>query len=262
MAKRAPKQVKVMPSTNLTVNSETLPATEWAARLGTPVQTILGRLARGWSVEKACTEPLNQNRGGENRGDKLPAEPLTPAEMSDLLKQCSARGASGIRNKAMLVLGWRAGLRCNEALQLMPKDLDHEARTVRVLHGKGDKARIVGLDDGSWAILQRWFDKRASLGINGRNPVFCTLKGEPLKAVYVRNLLKRLAKKAGIDKRVHFHAMRHTHAFELANEGTPLHVIQQQLGHSSLAVTDRYIRHLNPQEVVKTMQARKWNAEE
>jgi hypothetical protein len=50
---------------------------------------------------------------------------------------------------------------------------------------------------------------------------------------------------------VHPHGLRHTHAYELANEGTPLHVIQQQLGHSSLATTDRYIRHLNPQQVVE-----------
>jgi integrase len=44
----------------------------------------------------------------------------------------------------------------------------------------------------------------------------------------------------------------------LANEGTPLHVIQQQLGHSSLATTDRYIRHLNPQQVVEAMRVRTW----
>ena len=52
-----------------------------------------------------------------------------------------------------------------------------------------------------------------------------------MKSAYVRTLLPRLARKAGIDKRVHAHGLSHTHAFELAGEGTPLHVIQAQFGH-------------------------------
>ena len=85
-----------------------------------------------------------------------------------------------------------------------------------------------------------------------------TLKGKAVNSAYVRNLMKRLAAKVGIEKRVHPHGLRHTHAYELANEGTPLHVFQQQLGHSSLATTDRYIRHLNPQQVVEAMKGRTW----
>jgi integrase/recombinase XerD len=72
--------------------------------------------------------------------------------------------------------------------------------------------------------------------------------------------MKRLAAKVAIEKRVHAHGLRHTHAYELANEGTPLHAIQQQLGHSSLATTDRYIRQLNRQQVVDLMKGRIWAA--
>ena len=74
-----------------------------------------------------------------------------------------------------------------------------------------------------------------------------------MTSAYVRTLLPRLARKAGIDKRVHAHGLRHTHAYELASEGTPIHVIQAQLGHASVATTDRYIKHLNPSAVVETM---------
>src|SRR5262249_37943916 len=56
------------------------------------------------------------------------------------------------------------------------------------------------------------------------------------------------------------HALRRTHADELANKGTRLHVIQQQWELSSLATTDRYIRHLNPQQVVEAMRERTWSA--
>jgi site-specific recombinase XerD len=130
---------------------------------------------------------------------------------------------------------------------------------IRILHGKGDHDRVVGLDAGAWAILQLWLNRRAAAGINGRAPVFCTLKGKPMKSAYVRKLLPRLARKAGIEKRVHAHGLRHTHAFELASEGTPLHVIQAQLGHASVATTDRYIKHLNPSTVVETMKSRTWS---
>ena len=116
----------------------------------------------------------------------------------------------------------------------------------------------MGLDAGAWAIVELWLHKRAALGINGRSPVFCTLAGRPMKSAYVRTLFPRLARKAGIERRVHPHALRHSFAFELASEGTPLHVIQCQLGHSSVATTDRYIRHLNPSAVVEAMKSRVW----
>ena len=194
-----------------------------------------------------------------NKGRKLPPEPLSPDEVKALIRACSKRATTGIRNRALIVVLYRAGLRISEALALLPKDLDPANSAVRILHGKGDHDRVVGLDAGAWAILQLWLDRRAATGINGHARVFCTLKGKPVKSAYVRTLLPRLARKAGIDKRVHAHGLRHTHAYELAGEGTPLHVIQAQLGHSSLATTDRYVRHLNPAAVVEAMKARAWS---
>ena len=128
---------------------------------------------------------------------------------------------------ALIAVLYRAGLRISEALSLFPKDLDPANSTIRVLHGKGDHDRVVGLDAGAWAILEVWLERRAAAGINGHARVFCTLKGKPVKPAYVRGLLPRLARKAGIDKRVHAHGLRHTHAYELAGEGTPIHLIQR-----------------------------------
>lgn len=193
-----------------------------------------------------------------NKGKKLPAEPLTSEEVRLLIRACSKRASTGIRNQALIVVLYRAGLRINEALGIMPKDLGSNAGTIRVLQGKGSTSRVVGLDAGAWAILQLWLDRRASLGIGSRSPVFCTLKGAPLESAYVRSLFPRLARKAGIEKRVHPHGLRHTFAFELANENTPLHLIQAQLGHKHLSTTDRYVRHLNPTAVVEAMKARTW----
>ena len=193
-----------------------------------------------------------------NRGKRLPPEPLTQAEVLALLGACSSRSATGLRNAALLVLLWRGGLRVGETLALEPKDIDPETHTVRILHGKGNKARTVGIDATAFAVLARWMDRRKQLGINGRAPVVCTLQGGGVLASYVRALLPRLACKAGIAKRVHPHGLRHTHSVELAREGIPITVISRQLGHSSVAVTNTYVNHLQPGEVIEAMKARSW----
>ena len=131
--------------------------------------------------------------------------------------------------------------------------------------GKGKRRRVVGLDAGAVALIERWLDVRAKLGADrGWRPstrrLICTLEGGPVRPVYYRQVLPRLAARAGIEKRVHPHALRHTHAYELANEGLPPHLIQAQLGHTSLATTDRYLRHIAPMELVRAITAREWSA--
>ena len=146
-----------------------------------------------------------------------------------------------------------------KTLALRPKDVDPTAGTLTVLHGKGDRRRVVGLDPGAMAILSRWLEARHTLGFNRHAPLFCTLQGKPLKPSYVRTLLPRLADKADIEKRVHPHGLRHTHAYELMTEGVPVPIIQQQLGHTSLATTDRYVSHLAPVDLISHMQQRDWS---
>jgi len=193
-----------------------------------------------------------------NKGRRFPAELLSPEEVRGLLRACSSRAPTGIRNRALIAVLYRGGLRISEALALRAKDVDQAAGTVTVLHGKGDQRRTVGMDPAAFALLERWLDKRRALGLSGRRPIFCTLGGEPLDSSYVRRLLPRLAAKAGIEKRVHAHGLRHAHAAELAAEGLPVNVVQQQLGHGSLATTDRYLRHIAPRERVEAMQRREW----
>jgi site-specific recombinase XerD len=83
-------------------------------------------------------------------------------------------------------------------------------------------------------------------------------EGAQIDSSYVRRLLPRLARTAGIDRRVHAHGLRHTYASELAREHTPINVIRDALGHSTLAVTDRYLRDVAPMHVIETMRARSW----
>ncbi len=194
-----------------------------------------------------------------NKGQTYKPEVLAPDEMKRLLAAPSSRAPTGIRNRALLVVLYRAGLRIAEALALLPKDLDCAASTVRVLHGKGDKARTVGMDPEAFAMVERWLDVRAARGINARAPLFCSLKGKSIAGSYVRALLPRLAKRAGIEKRVHAHGLRHTMAAEMRAEGVDIGVISKQLGHASIATTARYIDHIAPTDLIDTMRARTWD---
>jgi site-specific recombinase XerD len=201
-----------------------------------------------------------------NYGRKYPAEILTREEMSRLLAACSRRGPTGLRNRALIITMWRSGLRVSEALALRPKDVNLDHGTITVLHGKGDRARTVGIDPQAAAVIDAWIQRRKTLGIGPLSPLFCTISGETagrrVKDSYVREALKDLAKKAGIEKRVHPHGLRHTHAAELAREGVPVHIIRRQLGHGSLATTERYIDHLTPMDVITAMQTRDWATHE
>ena len=207
------------------------------------------------------------NRGRDRPSDRrtapptarrLPPEVLTDAEVCKLMNACSPRAPSGLRNRALIAVLYRAGLRINEALHLRPKDVDLADGSVRVLHGKGGTSRTVGLDPGASAILARWLDARTRLGINGRQPLFCTLHGGQMAAAYIRVLLKRLAAKAGIEKRVHAHGLRHTHAAQLRAEGVDIGIISRQLGHSSISTTARYLDHIAPRSVIETVRSRPW----
>jgi site-specific recombinase XerD len=155
----------------------------------------------------------------------------------------------------MLYMLWRAGLRVSELLALKPADVS--ADSVRVLHGKGDKSRSVGLDSETAAVVGQWIERRRALNIDNRKPLFCSLKGEPLHTNAVRELLKRLAAKAGVVKRVHPHGFRHTFAANAARQ-IPVHYVQNALGHTSLEVTARYVNHLGG-AAVDAVRGLAWN---
>lgn len=194
-----------------------------------------------------------------NKGKRFPAQPLTGDEVKALIRTCSKRSATGVRNAALIVTIYRTGMRVSEALAVLPRDLDVQSGAVRVMNGKGSTSRTVAMDAGAWGILQWWLARRQSLGISGHSPVFCTLQGGSLQTSYIRALLPRLAQKAGIERRVHAHALRHSFAAELAAERTPLNVVQAVLGHANLATTDIYLRHINPVTAIETLRSREWS---
>ncbi len=201
--------------------------------------------------------PSSRNRRPRRR---FPPEILTDAEVCRLLDACGDRQPAGIRNRALIAILYRGGLRINEALDLFPKDIDHEAGSIRILNGKGGRARTVGIDPAAGSVVDRWLEVRSELGLNGTHPLLCTCAGGRMGDAYVRVLLPRLGRQAGIEKRVHAHGFRHTHAAQLRSEGVDIGIISKQLGHRSIATTARYLDHIAPQQVIEAMRKRVWRS--
>lgn len=187
-----------------------------------------------------------------NKGKKYPAEPLTPNEVAAIIGKCSAHSATGVRNRAMLTLLYRSGLRVSELLSLRPADVNLDKRSIRLLDTKIGQAQTRGFHPSATNTLARWMDTRKALGIRG-GPLFCTLAGGPIYAQYVRLMLQRLAAAAGVEKRVHPHGLRHTFAVELDAAGTSLSVISKLLGHRSVPTTARYLDHLTNGQAIAVL---------
>lgn len=114
------------------------------------------------------------------------------------------------------------------------------------------------LDAGTGALISRWLEVRRKLEIRSRSPLFCTLRGGELDQSYIRHVLPRLARRAGIEKRCHAHALRHAYAIELEREGATISTIRDLLGHSSAAVTDTYLRRIGASEAIDFSRQRQW----
>jgi site-specific recombinase XerD len=99
------------------------------------------------------------------KGKTFPVEILTSSEVRDLMNATSTRGLCGVRDRALIAVLYRAGLRISEALAMLPKDLDLTTGIINVLRGKGSKQRTVAIDGEAVALVRHWLDTRKAEGI-------------------------------------------------------------------------------------------------
>ncbi len=181
-------------------------------------------------------------------GEKFRPEVYTVGEIRALLKTFSRRYPTGLRNAGMVATGYAGGLRCSEVLGLRVKDVNLKTGDCFIQNGKGGKSRSVVLNESALAYIERWVKARRKIlkerGVKSA-PLFCTLGGKEIQSKYVRAFMTRHGAKAKLTKRCHFHGLRHSFAMETGRNQTPLNVVRKALGHSSLAVTTRYLDHIN-----------------
>jgi integrase len=108
-----------------------------------------------------------------NAGRKFPAEPLTASEVEALIAACRGNGPIAVRNRALIALLWRSGLRVREALSLRPSDV--AGGRINVRQGKARKQRCAVYDGRAAGYLSAWEAVRAGLGCIGHQPLFCSV---------------------------------------------------------------------------------------
>jgi integrase/recombinase XerD len=174
------------------------------------------------------------------RGRKLP-DVLTIAEMEALLAVPSVDDPLGRRDRALLELGYGAGLRVSELVSLRMTDLALGNEVVRVL-GKGGKERLVPLGRKVIGQVSMYLNgSRVELDRGkGGGRVLLNARGSPLSRVGAWGIIKKTAKRAGIRKRVTPHTLRHSFATHLLEGGADLRAVQEMLGHADLSTTQIY----------------------
>jgi len=186
------------------------------------------------------------------RAKKLPTV-LTEEEQERLLEQPNPRYPTGKRNGTMLRLMLNTGLRLAEVTGLKWHDVDLTTGKLMVRQGKGSKDRTLWVAEGDIDRLRSWRERQA--GQCGQcDHLFSTLEGKPLGHRYVQRMVKRYAVKAGIDKNVSPHTLRHSFATDLYRETSKIRLVQKVLGHSDLSTTMIYT-HIFDEEVESALKS-------
>ena len=175
--------------------------------------------------------------------DRLPTV-LSPSAVDRLLSTPDPSTLLGRRDRAALETLYATGCRASEVVNLRPADLDLRSGQARCV-GKGDKERVVPLGGRACEALRSYLaDVRPAL-VRTRTEtatVFVSRHGRPLSRVGLWHLVKAHATAAGLTGTVSPHTLRHSFATHLLAGGADLRVVQEMLGHASIATTQIYTR--------------------
>lgn len=173
---------------------------------------------------------------------KLPGF-LEETEINELLS-LPAQNLLGLRDQAVLELLYATGCRVSELVNLTLENIDIANRYV-LLHGKGNKDRIVPLGKISCDALLRYYNNSRNIilskyAVNEHNYVFVNSRGGILTDRSVRRILEKYINQLALHKNVSPHTIRHTFATHLLDHGADLRAVQELLGHVNLSTTQIY----------------------
>ncbi len=175
---------------------------------------------------------------------RLPRSILSEDEVKRILAQPKLGTGSGARARALIEVLYSTGIRLEELMNLTIFDCDLQGGLIRV-KGKFSKDRVVPLGRHAVEFLKEYV-MRIRPGQTGKNKaaknLFLSRFGEPLSKQVIELMVRNYAKKAGINKKVTPHTLRHTFATELIRNGADITAVRKMLGHSSLSATNIYIR--------------------
>ena len=168
-------------------------------------------------------------------------EVLSVAEVDKLLASPTLDDPLVFRDRALLELAYGAGLRVSEWISIGVRDLMFDEGLVRVF-GKGSKERLVPIGRraiGALASYVRETRPRLEQG-EGRGALFLNARGQPLTRMGAWKILQKYVTRAGIEKHVSPHTLRHSFATHLLEGGADLRAVQELLGHADISTTQIY----------------------
>jgi site-specific recombinase XerD len=184
--------------------------------------------------EDVITEAFLRRKIRLKLPDLLPRA-MNPGDVRQLLSVIGT-----IRDRALILVLLRTGMRIGELLTLKVNDLDIRERKIHIFEGeKNSLGRVVYLSDDALFALRRWLSKRDQK----KGVLFYGRGGDRLGYSSARYLFVKYLRKAGLEDRGYtVHSLRHTFASELLNAGMRLECLQQLLGHHNIEMTRRYAR--------------------
>ena len=168
-------------------------------------------------------------------------EVLSVKEIDLILSSIDLSYPEGRRNKAMLEILYSCGLRVSELINLRLSHIEKSEGFIRII-GKGDKERLVPISKKALQEIDFYLPDRNALPIDttSRDIVFLNNRGRQLSRVMVYTIVKQLAQRVSLKKKISPHTFRHSFATHLIEGGADLRAVQEMLGHESIMTTEIY----------------------
>ena len=192
-------------------------------------------------IEKIIDNNPSELLENPKTGKKLP-EFLTIDEIDLMVSQIDRSKSDGERNIAILEVLYGCGLRVTELIELKISEIYWKEGFIRII-GKGNKERLVPLGKIASKHLKIYLNEiRVHQKIDNQfvDHVFINKNGKKLSRVMIFKIIKKLTEKAGIQKNVSPHTLRHSFATHLVEGGADLRAVQEMLGHQSITTTEIY----------------------
>jgi integrase/recombinase XerD len=190
---------------------------------------------------------------------KLPKylpEVLTHEEIMAMVQEIDLTSPYGERDKAIILTLYGCGLRVSELITLRLSDIFYDEGLIKVL-GKGNKERFVPIGLKTLEqinLYYKYIRSHQKENEKGKGKLFLNYMGGSLSRVFVFKMIQKLATKAGIEKAVSPHTLRHSFATVLVEGGADLRAVQMMLGHSSITTTEIYT-HIDKSYLKETIKS-------
>jgi integrase/recombinase XerD len=166
---------------------------------------------------------------------------LTEEDIERLLAAPDVEKPLGLRDKAMLEALYASGLRVSELVSMSVAQVNQDMGVVRIV-GKGAKERLVPLGEEALEWIRRYVARARPEILDDKrtDALFVTARGQSMTRQAFWQLIRRYAARAGLDKLISPHTLRHAFATHLLNHGADLRVVQLLLGHADISTTQIY----------------------